>query len=54
MSDDDTEEYEFQMDPDEVPVYDDDDPDGDRREFLDDPDHRDHQSLFPYGEGSGT
>jgi hypothetical protein len=34
-------------DDDEVPEYDEDDPDGDRREFLDSEEHRDYQELFP-------
>jgi hypothetical protein len=34
-------------DDDEVPVYDEDDPDGDRRAHLDSEEHRNHQDLFP-------
>ena len=35
------------IDDDEVPEYDNDDPDGDRQEFLTSAEHRDHQDLFP-------
>jgi hypothetical protein len=35
------------FDDDYVPEYDEDDPDGDRREFLDADDHEDIKDLFP-------
>lgn len=35
------------MSDDEIPEYDLDDPDGDRQAFLDDPEHANHEELFP-------
>ena len=32
---------------DDVPMYDEDDPEGDRREFLDSEEHKDIKDLFP-------
>ena len=32
-------------DPDEIPEYDEDDPDGDRRSYLDDPEHRNIEDI---------
>jgi hypothetical protein len=34
-------------DDEEVPVYDEGDPDGDRREFIDSPEHVNNPDLFP-------
>ena len=32
-------------DPDDIPMYDEDDPDGDRRPYLDDPEHRNIEDI---------
>jgi hypothetical protein len=31
----------------EIPVYDESDPEGDRRPYLDNPDHKDIKDIFP-------
>lgn len=54
-SDENTQEYVMPWlidSDDDVPVYDEDDPDGDRREFLDDPDHKKITDIFPDEEES--
>lgn len=56
MSDENTQEYKMPWleDSDDIPVYDEDDADGDRREFLDDPEHPDIKDLFPDEEPGQT